>query len=150
MNKDGELIQILLVEDNPADIRITQEVLKDAKVANDLHIARDGEEGLAFLRREGDFAGSPEIDLVLLDLNMPRMGGLEVLEEMRKDERLRHTPVVVLTTSEAEADVLRAYDNGSNAYVTKPVDLDQFVKVVRGIEEFWLGIVRLPQRTVLA
>ena len=138
-------IQILLVEDQPADVRLTKEILADGKVANDVHVATDGEQAMAFLRRQGEFAGSPRPDLVLLDLNLPRMDGREVLAEIKSDPDLLRTPVIVLTTSSAERDVLDAYKHRANAYVTKPIDLDEFVSAVASIEQFWLTFVRLPE-----
>ena len=142
----GELspVEILLVEDSPADVRLTVEALRDAKVRNNLHVAQDGEEALAFLRREGEHADAVRPDLILLDLNLPKKDGREVLEEIKADPQLRRIPVVVLTTSEAEQDILRSYDLHANCYITKPVDLDQFITVVRTIEDFWLTIVKLP------
>jgi len=137
-------VEILLVEDNPGDVRLTQEALKDNKVHNHLHIVTDGVEALAFLRGEGRYAGSPRPDLILLDLNLPRKDGREVLAEIKADERFRRIPVVVLTTSKAEEDILRAYDLSANCYITKPVDFDQFIRVVRSIEDFWLAMVKLP------
>jgi CheY-like chemotaxis protein len=137
-------VEILLVEDNPGDVRLTQEALKDNKVHNHLHIVSDGVEALAFLRKEGRYAGSPRPDLILLDLNLPRKDGREVLAEIKADEQLRRIPVVVLTTSKAEEDILRAYDLSANCYITKPVDFDQFIRVVRSIEDFWLAMVKLP------
>lgn len=140
------LMQILLVEDSAADVRLTQEALKDAKILNELHVARDGVEAMAFLQRRGDRADAPRPDIVILDLNLPRKDGKEVLAEMKGDPDLRSIPVAVLTTSDAEADVLESYDLGANCFLTKPVDLDQFLKVVQAVEEFWLGMVRLPER----
>ena len=140
-----EPIQILLVEDQPADIRLTKEILADGKVAHNIHVATDGEQAMAFLRRQGEFAGSPRPDLVLLDLNLPRMDGREVLAEIKSDPNLLQTPVIVLTTSSAERDVLDAYEHRANAYVTKPIDLDEFVAAVASIEQFWLTRVRLPE-----
>jgi two-component system, chemotaxis family, response regulator Rcp1 len=142
---DQRVIEILLVEDNPGDVRLTQEVLRDGRIKNTLNIAVDGVEALEFLRREGKFADAPVQDLILLDLNLPRKDGREVLAEIKADPELRKIPIVVLTTSSAEADVLSAYDLHANCYITKPVDLDQFVKVVRSIEDFWLTIVKLPR-----
>jgi CheY-like chemotaxis protein len=139
-----EPIQILLVEDHPADVRLTQEVMKDGKVANDLHVASDGEQALAFMRREGQYRDAPRPDLVILDLNLPRMNGREVLDAIKGDEKLKKIPVIMLTTSGADADILKAYEHNVNAYVTKPIDLDEFVGVVRSIESFWLSIVKLP------
>ena len=135
---------ILLVEDSPGDVRLTREALRDAKVCNDLHVVSDGEEAMHFLRRRGQYVDAPRPDLVLLDLNLPRKDGREVLEEMKADPELRRIPVIVLTTSAAEADVLQSYELHVNAYVTKPLDLNGFVQVVRSIETFWLGIVQLP------
>jgi two-component system, chemotaxis family, response regulator Rcp1 len=137
-------IDILLVEDNPGDARLTREALRDAKVRNNLHIVPDGVEALAFLRRQGRYAEAPTPDLILLDLNLPKKDGREVLEEIKREEGLRHIPVVVLTTSKAETDVLESYRLQANAFVTKPVDLEQFLEVVRSIEQFWLQVVRLP------
>jgi CheY-like chemotaxis protein len=136
-------IQVLLVEDNLGDVRLTQEALRDAKVRNNLHVVADGVEAMAFLRREGRYAGVPRPDLVLLDLNLPKKGGLEVLEEIKTDPHLQHIPVVILTTSQAEQDIVQSYRHRANAYVTKPVDLEQFLKVVGSIEQFWLEIVKL-------
>jgi CheY-like chemotaxis protein len=140
----GRPIEILLVEDNPGDVRLTIEALKEGKVSNRLSVARDGVEALAFLRREGPHANAPRPDLILLDLNLPRRDGREVLAEVKADARLRRIPVVVLTTSKAEEDILRTYDLHANCYITKPVDLDQFISVVRSIDDFWLSVVRLP------
>lgn len=147
LTASGRPIEILLVEDNVADVRLTTEALADAKVNNHLHVLRDGVEAMMFLRRQGPHAGAPHPDLVLLDLNLPRKDGREVLTEMKADPHLRRIPVVILTTSQAEEDILRAYDLNANCYVTKPVDFDQFIKVVKSIEEFWLTIVKLPQET---
>jgi CheY-like chemotaxis protein len=138
-------VEILLVEDNPGDVRLTREALREGKVHNNLYIAKDGVEALAFLRREGaEFADAVRPDLILLDLNLPRKDGREVLEEIKADPSLRHIPVVVLTSSEAEQDIVRAYDLHANCYVSKPVDLDQFITVVQSIENFWFTIVKLP------
>lgn len=137
-------IDILLVEDNAADVRLTQEVLTESKVHNNLMIANDGEEALQCLRQQGKFKNSPRADLVLLDLNLPRKDGREVLAEIKSDKDLKRIPVVILTTSKAEEDVLKTYNLHANCYITKPVDLEQFVMVVRYIEDFWLAIVRLP------
>jgi CheY-like chemotaxis protein len=137
-------IEILLVEDSEADIVLTQEALNDAKVLNRLSVVRDGEEAMRRTRREGEHAGEPRPDLILLDLNLPKKDGREVLQELKQDQRLRRIPVVVLTTSAAERDIVAAYDQHVNAYITKPVDIDQFVAVVRAIEDFWLSVVRLP------
>jgi CheY-like chemotaxis protein len=138
-------VEILLVEDNPGDVRLTREALCDARVRNNLHVVRDGAEALEFLRRSGAHVAAPLPDLILLDLNLPRKNGREVLAEIKGDDRLRHIPVVILTTSQAEQDVLASYRLRANAYVTKPVELDQFLKVVASIEEFWLEIVKLSR-----
>jgi two-component system, chemotaxis family, response regulator Rcp1 len=137
-------IDILLVEDNPGDVRLTLELLRESKVRNNLHVARDGVEAMAFLRREGQYANEARPDLLLLDLNLPRKDGRQVLAEIKADPVLKTIPVVVLTTSRAEQDVLRSYELQANCYITKPVDLEQFVTVVRTIEDFWLTIVTLP------
>jgi two-component system, chemotaxis family, response regulator Rcp1 len=137
-------IDILLVEDSPADVRLTREALKEAKVLNTLHVVQDGMTAMAFLRKEGQYAGSPDPHLILLDLNLPKKDGREVLAEIKADENLKRIPVVVLTTSRAEEDVVRTYSLHANAYVTKPVDLTQFLNVIRTIEEFWLAVVTLP------
>jgi CheY-like chemotaxis protein len=139
-------IEILLVEDNPADVDLTQETLAYAKIRNRLHVVSNGEEALAFLRREGRYSDVIRPDLILLDLNLPRKDGREVLEELKADPDLRSIPVVVLTSSDAEKDVVRSYDLGANCYVTKPVDLDQFANVVRTIEDFWFVVVKLPPK----
>jgi len=138
-------IEILMVEDNPDDVDLTREALKDAKVHNELYVAKNGVEALAFLRREGKYADAPRPDVILLDLNMPKKDGREVLVEIKTDESLRRIPVIVLTTSEAEQDILMAYDHHVNCYITKPVDFDQFIKVVKSIENFWFSIVKLPK-----
>ena len=141
---DMRPIEILLVEDNPGDVRLTQEALAEAKVRNNLAVARDGVEALSYLRREPPFEDATRPDLVLLDLNLPRKDGREVLAEIKADPLLRRLPVVVLTTSTAEKDVFETYDLHANCYITKPVDLDQFVGIVTSIEDFWLTIVKLP------
>jgi CheY-like chemotaxis protein len=137
-------IHILLVEDSPADVRLTREALKEAKVMYTLHVVKDGVDALAFLRERGAYASSPRPDLILLDLNLPKKDGREVLTEIKQDESLKCIPVVVLTTSQAEEDVARAYDLHANAYVNKPVDLNRFFEVVRAFEQFWLAVVTLP------
>lgn len=137
-------VEILLVEDNPGDVRLAQEAILESKLHNQLRVARDGEEAIRFLRQEGEFADAPRPDLILLDLNLPRMDGREVLAEIKKDPELRRIPVVVLTTSKAEEDILRAYDLHANCYVTKPIDFDRFVEMVQGIQDFWFSIVQLP------
>jgi len=140
-------VEILLVDDNVGDILLTKEALKGVKFHNAVSVARDGVEALEFLRRQGKFANSPRPDLVLLDLNMPRKSGSEVLAEMKEDMDLRLIPVVVLTSSDADADVLKAYRLHANCYVTKPVDLDQMIKAVQAIDDFWMSIVKLPPRS---
>ena len=137
-------VEILLVEDNPADVRLTQEALIEGKVLNNLTVANDGVEGLAVLRREGKHVNAPRPDIILLDLNLPKKDGREVLSEIKTDETLRRIPVVVLTTSRAEQDLLQTYDLHVNCYIVKPVDLDQFITVVQSIEDFWFTIVKLP------
>jgi CheY-like chemotaxis protein len=138
-------IQILLVEDNPGDVRLTIEALKDAKVANVLHHVANGEEALEFVMRRGEFSDAPRPDLILLDLNLPRMNGTEVLEALKTDTELRRIPVIVLTTSSAERDILHSYDLHANCFVTKPLDFAEFIGAVRSMEQFWLAIARLPQ-----
>ena len=138
-------IEILLAEDEPGDVRLTREALKDAKVKNELHVVADGVETIAFLRQQGRYADCPRPDLVLLDLNMPRKNGQEVLAEIKADDDLKTIPICVLTSSDAETDVVRSYQLHANCYINKPVDPPQFLKVVKGIEDFWLCIVRLPQ-----
>ena len=138
-------IEILLVEDSAGDVRLTKEALRDAKVQNNLHVACDGMEATAFLLRQGKHANAPRPDLILLDLNLPKKGGREVLEEIKLDANLKTIPVVILTTSSAEEDILRSYQLHANCYITKPVDLDQFLKVVRTIDNFWLTIVKLAR-----
>lgn len=145
MRKTGCPIEILMIEDNPGDVRLTQEALKENKMYNCLHVVRDGVEAMAFLRQEGEYADAPRPDLILLDLNLPRKDGREVLAEIKADENLKRIPVVILTSSQAEEDVLKTYNLHANCYVTKPVDLDQFIRVVKSIEEFWLTIVKLPR-----
>jgi chemotaxis family two-component system response regulator Rcp1 len=143
----GRPVEILLVEDNPGDVRLTIESLNEGKVDNNLHVARDGVEAMEYLRRQGQRADAVRPDLILLDLNLPRMDGREVLAAIKSDANLRTIPVVVLTTSRAEQDVLRSYELQANCYITKPVDLDQFITVVKSIEDFWLTIVTLPRQT---
>lgn len=140
----GRPVEFLLVEDNPGDVRLTQEALKDSKVRNNLNILGDGISALSFLRRESPYENAPRPDIILLDLNLPRMDGRELLAHIKADPKLKRIPVVVITSSEAEQDILRTYDLHVNCYVTKPVDLDQFIKVVQSIETFWLTIVQLP------
>jgi CheY-like chemotaxis protein len=144
----GTPIEILLVEDNPGDVRLTKESFKEAKVRNKLHVVEDGVEAMAFLRQEGKYADAPRPDLILLDLNLPKKDGREVLGEIKTDEDLRRIPVVVLTVSKADEDILKAYNLNANCYITKPIGLEQFIKVVKTIEEFWLTIVKLPPKAV--
>jgi two-component system response regulator len=139
-------IEILLVEDNPGDVRLTREALQDAKILNTLHVVEDGVAALDFLQRRPPYLQAPRPDLVLLDLNLPKKDGREVLATVKSDPALRTIPVVVLTTSQAEEDVLRAYNLSANCYISKPVDFDQFTKIVQTIEEFWLSIVTLPPK----
>lgn len=139
-------IEILLVEDNPGDVRLTEEVLKEGKVRNILNIVRDGVEALHFLRKEERYSDAKDPDLILLDLNLPKKDGREVLEDIKSDINLRRIPVIVLTTSQAEEDILKVYNLNANCYISKPVDLDQFINVVKSIEDFWLTIVKLPTR----
>jgi CheY-like chemotaxis protein len=139
-----ELVEILLVEDNEADIELTREGLQKGRLANRLHVVRDGEEAMAYLRREGEFAPAPRPDLILLDLNLPRKDGREVLADIKNDKDLKLIPVVVLTTSDAQQDVLHAYAHHVNAYMTKPVDFHQFVDVVSQLTNYWFALVKLP------
>jgi CheY-like chemotaxis protein len=139
-------VEILLVEDDPGDVLMTREAFQDYKLRNQLHVVSDGVDAMAFLRQEGEFTDEPRPDLVLLDLNLPRMDGREVLEAIKSDPELASIPVVVLTTSEAEDDVLRSYSLHANAYVTKPVDFERFIEVIRQIDDFFVTVVRLPSR----
>ncbi|MGO9572618.1 MAG: response regulator [Desulfomonilaceae bacterium] len=140
-------IEILLVEDNPGDVRLTREALKDGKIVNNLHVAEDGVDALAFLRREGKYHNAVRPELILLDLNLPKKDGREVLAEIKADNDLKRIPVVILTSSAAEQDIVKSYNLHANCYVTKPVDLDQFINVVKSIEHFWLSVVKLPPET---
>ena len=142
----ADAVSILLVEDNPADVRLTQEGLKRAKVLNRLNVVEDGEEALAFLRREGSYADAPRPDLIFLDLNLPRMDGRQFLAEIKKDPVLNHIPVVVLTSSDADEDVLKAYKLQASCYVKKPVLFQEFLKTIKLIDEFWLTVVKLPRQ----
>jgi len=139
-----QLVEILLVEDNPGDIRLTQETLKESKFLNKMNVVVDGIEAMAYLRHEGKYGAAVRPDLILLDLNLPKKDGRQVLAEIKADEHLRRIPVVVLTTSSAQQDILKTYDLHANCYITKPVNLDQFSAVVRAIEAFWFTIVKLP------
>ncbi len=140
----GRPIEILLVEDNPGDVRLTKEALREAKVCNRIHTVYDGMEALAFLNRESDYIDVPSPDLILLDLNLPKKDGREVLASIKANQKIRHIPVVVLTTSKSEEDIVRSYALQASCYVTKPVDLDQFLEVVKSIGDFWLAVVKLP------
>lgn len=142
----ADIIQILLVEDDPGDVVITREAFAENKVRNYLSVVSDGEAAMSFLRREGEFADAPRPDLILMDLNLPRKSGHEVLAEIKADPELRRIPVVILTTSDAEEDILRSYDLHANAFVTKPVDFERFLSVVRQIDEFFITVIRLPRR----
>lgn len=142
--KAGKPVEILLVEDNPADVRLTIEGLKQAKIANNLHTVSNGDAALSFLRKEGEFADSPRPDIVFLDLNMPGKDGREVLKEVKADEDLKVIPIVVLTSSEAEADVVGSYEKHANCFISKPVDFEGFVKVIQSLESFWFKVVVLP------
>lgn len=144
MSPEIRPIEVLLVEDDEGDVLMTREALDEGKVMNRLSVVGDGVEALEFLRHEGPYADAPRPDLILLDLNLPRRDGRQVLEEVKRDESLRRIPIVVLTTSEAEEDVLRSYDLHANAYVTKPVDFDRFVEVIQQIDDFFISVVRLP------
>jgi two-component system, chemotaxis family, response regulator Rcp1 len=140
----GEMIDILLVEDNEGDARLAKEAMRDSKIQNTLHHVIDGEEAMDFLRQRGNYTKVPRPDLILLDLNLPKMDGRQVLAEIKGDENLKRIPVVILTVSSAEEDIFKAYNLHANCYITKPIDLSQFMKVVRSVEDFWLTIVKLP------
>jgi CheY-like chemotaxis protein len=144
--RSSQPIEVLLVEDDPGDVLMTQEAFADYKIANNLTVVTNGEDAIAYMRKLGQFASAPTPDLVLLDLNLPRRNGREVLRDIKEDPELRRIPIVVLTTSEAEEDVLAAYDLHANAYVRKPVDFEQFVAAVRAIDDFFITVVRLPPR----
>ena len=144
MTEQGKPIEILLVEDNPGDADLAKEALTEAKVKNELYWVEDGEAAIAFLERSGDYADAPRPDVILLDLNLPKKDGREVLADVKAHEDWKRIPVVVLTASQAESDILKSYDLHANCYITKPIDLEQFMKVVRAIEGFWLRIVKLP------
>jgi CheY-like chemotaxis protein len=141
---EGKPVDILMVEDNEGDVRLAREAMRDSKIKNTMHHVRDGEEAMAFLRKEGKYTDAPRPDLVLLDLNLPRKNGQEVLTEIKADMDLKRIPVVILTVSSEEADILKTYNAHANCYITKPIDFVQFVKVVRAIEHFWFTIVKLP------
>ncbi|MEN6329604.1 MAG: response regulator [Methanobacteriaceae archaeon] len=145
-NSVSKMVEILLIEDNPGDIRLVKEVFKDAKLHNNLQVALDGEEAMKMLRQESEYFKLPRPDLILLDLNLPKKNGREVLREIKEDKTLKCIPVVILTTSNAEDDLIETYKLDANCYITKPVDLDEFIKVVKSIQNFWLEIVKLPPR----
>ena len=144
MERIGKPVEVLLVEDNPGDVRLTQEAFKEGKLSNGLRVVMDGVEAMAFLRREGEYADAPRPDIILLDLNLPKKDGREVLAEIKDDDDLKSIPVIILTTSDAEEDIIRTYNHHANCYITKPVDLEQLINVVRSIENFWLTVVKLP------
>jgi CheY-like chemotaxis protein len=146
MTTIGKPVEILLVEDNEGDIGLIEEVFEEAKIRNNLYVAEDGEEALLFLHGEGKFSGSPRPDIILLDLNLPKKDGREVLREIKENANFKRIPVVILTTSNAEKDIIKAYDLHANAYITKPLDYNQFLKVVESIENFWLETVKLPTK----
>lgn len=141
-----KLIEILLVEDNPGDVRLTQEGLKETKMLNNLHVAMDGAEAMDFLHKKGKYADAPRPDLILLDLNLPKKDGRQVLAEIKSDDSLKRIPVVILTVSQAEEDIMRTYNLHANCFISKPVDFNQFLTVIRSIDNFWLGIVKLPEK----
>jgi len=143
-HRNGEPVDILLVEDNPGDVRLTEEAFHDAAINNDLHVVRDGQAALDFLFQVRDYEDAPRPDLVLLDLNLPKVDGMEVLEDVKQDPDLCRIPVIILTGSEAEEDIVESYENHSNAYLTKPIDPDEFVTLVQSFEQFWLTLVELP------
>jgi two-component system, chemotaxis family, response regulator Rcp1 len=143
---NAETVEILLVEDNAGDVVLVREALREGKIRNDIHVAVDGVEAMKFLRRQGEFKEAPRPDLILLDLNLPRKDGREVLAEIKSDPELQAIPVVILTTSQHEADVVKSYQLHANSFITKPVGFEQFLKVMRGIEDFWFEIVRLPAK----
>jgi len=145
-NSKSRPIEILLVEDNPGDIRLTQEVLKEGKVQNNLRIVENGVEAISFLHKDGKYSSALTPDLILLDLNLPKKDGREVLQEIKNDDELKKIPIVVLTTSQAEEDILKVYNLNANCYISKPVELDEFINVVKSVEDFWLSIVKLPSR----
>ncbi|MBV5318914.1 MAG: response regulator [Desulfobulbaceae bacterium] len=141
------MVEILLVEDNPGDVDLARETLTTSKIKNNLHVVSDGEKAMAFLRKQGEYAAAPRPDIILLDLNLPRKDGREVLAEIKQDDKLKRIPVVILTSSSAEEDILKSYNLHANCYITKPLDFAQFTKVVHSIEDFWLSIVKLPHGT---
>lgn len=144
--REGRPVDILLVEDNPGDVRLTQEAFRDASLNNELHVVRDGQEALDFLFQEREYESAPRPAMILLDLNLPKVDGMEVLEDVKTDPELRRIPVVILTGSEAEEDIVASYEKHSNAYLTKPIDPDEFVRLVQSFEQFWLTLVELPPK----
>ncbi len=144
MREPSALFEILLVEDNPGDVFLTQEAFRERKISHRLSVVEDGEEAIRFLRREGKYQQAPRPDLILLDLNLPRKGGHELLGDVKADETLRHIPIIVLTTSDAEQDICRAYKLHANCYLTKPIQIEDFITKLRSVEDFWLSVVRLP------
>ena len=145
MTDEEKPVEVLLAEDNPGDVKLTKKALEQGKLANNLHVATDGVEALQFLRQEGEYADEPRPDLILLDLNMPRKDGQDVLKELQEDPDLRRIPVVVLTSSESEEDIAKSYELNANAYLTKPVDFDGFIEIVNRMENFWFKVVKLPE-----
>lgn len=143
--RHGEPVNILLVEDNPGDVRLTEEAFEEGRIANMLHVVTDGEAALDFIFQRGEYESAPRPDFVLLDLNLPRVGGMEVLEQIKEDPELRTIPVIILTSSETEEDVVKSYERYTNAYLTKPISPDEFISLVRSFEDFWLSIVTLPE-----
>lgn len=141
----GKPVEILMIEDNPGDVRLTKEAMRANKVKNNMNIAVDGVEALAYLRREGKYSNAIKPNLIILDLNLPKKNGIEVVKEIKNDPQLKRIPVVILTTSKSEEDIIKSYNLHANCYITKPIDLDQFVNMVRSIEDFWLEIVTLPK-----
>ncbi len=137
-------VEILLIEDNPGDVRLTVEALKEGKILNNLNVVYDGVEAMEYLKREREFKDKPRPELIILDLNLPKKDGREVLEEIKQDDKLKRIPVVILTTSEADRDILKTYNLHANCYITKPVDMDQFIKVVKSVSDLWFSIVKLP------
>lgn len=146
MTRTTEPIEILLAEDNPGDVKLTQKALEHGNITNNLHVVEDGIETMKYLRQEGEYADDPHPDLLLLDLNMPKKDGREVLEDMEADPQMRRIPVVVLTSSEAEEDIVRSYELSANAYLTKPVDFDGFVEIINRLEDFWFEVVKMPPK----
>ena len=145
-SNENKHVEILLVEDNPGDVRLIREALKENKIINTLHVVDDGVKAMAFLRKKGEFAKKPRPDVILLDLNLPKKDGREVLAEIKQDEELKPIPVVILTTSKSDEDILKAYNLHANCYITKPIDMDQFLHVVKTLKEFWFTIVKLPSK----